>query len=572
MRIRKVVSRVKAARRAVVGLELMERRELLTVGADRHVLLLSVDGMHQADLVNRALAADLTTIRNLAHSGTDYQNASTSSPSDSFPGTLSYLTGATPGTTGVFYDASYDRSLYAPGTSNPASATPGTAVTYDESIDKNSTLLSGGGNFDASSIDPTQLPVDSKGNPVYPSTYLKVNTIFNVAADAGLHTAFSDKHPAYQLANGHNGGGVQDLYTPEIAANVALLDPTTNKTVSADALLAANPFTDVSKYTLVDASTDPLGPTDPNLESTVNNLLLTERYDDLKVQAILNEIDGLNSRGTTAAAIPNLFGMNFQAVSVAEKYFQGGIALLSNGKVAIPSQILQAAFLHTDASVGKIVSELHKAGIWDKTMLVVTAKHGQSPIEGSAGLMKDSTLPDLLANAGIQVANATQDDVSLIWLQNQSQTAAAAAAIINFQKTGTITVYQQGGPITIPASKVIDHVIFGAGLPYHGLGDPLKNSRTPDLVVTLKPGFIWVGNVNSHFKRAEHGGFSADDTHVPLIVAGGVNAEHGKSVVTHVSTRQIAVSSLLALGLDPRKLQGAVADKTQALPGVKLHF
>src|SRR5262249_41899765 len=146
--------------------------------------------------------------------------------------------------------------------------------------------------FDATSIDPAKLPVNSQGQPVYPNQLLKVNTIFGVAHDAGLYTAFSDKHPSYQIANGTDPGAIDDFYAPEANASAALFDPATNTTVSADALLAADPFTDVSKYTLVDASTDPLGAADPNLETITHNVLLTERYDDLKVQAILREING----------------------------------------------------------------------------------------------------------------------------------------------------------------------------------------------------------------------------------------------------------------------------------------
>src|SRR5262249_37323708 len=154
--------------------------------------------------------SSLTNIQNLQLDGVSYANASTSQPSDSFPGTLSYLTGALPGTTGVFYDNSYSRTLFAPGTTNP-NATSGTQVLFDETIDKNSSLLSGSGNFDTSSIDPSQLPVqkvvDAHGNvtfvPVYPHQYVDTNTIFNVAHDAGLYTAFSDKHPGgYDIANG----------------------------------------------------------------------------------------------------------------------------------------------------------------------------------------------------------------------------------------------------------------------------------------------------------------------------------------------------------------------------------
>ena len=93
-------------------------------GPDQHVLILSVDGLHQADVTDPNLAPDLTNILKLQQGGVAYTNASTTKPSDSFPGTLSYLTGAGPATTGVFYDDSYSRTLFAPGTTNPATASP----------------------------------------------------------------------------------------------------------------------------------------------------------------------------------------------------------------------------------------------------------------------------------------------------------------------------------------------------------------------------------------------------------------------------------------------------------------
>src|SRR5208337_3869250 len=177
----------------------------------QHVLLLSVDGLHNADVSDPQLAPVLTNIQNLQNSGVTYTNAFTTTPSDSFPGTLSYLTGAGPGTTGVFYDDSYSRTLTAPGSNS--SAQPGTEVQYAENIDKNSALLSGGGNFDASSIDPSKLPINPTTNQVvYPNQFLKVNTIFDVAHQAGLYTAFSDKHPAYQIAAGSDPAAINDLY------------------------------------------------------------------------------------------------------------------------------------------------------------------------------------------------------------------------------------------------------------------------------------------------------------------------------------------------------------------------
>jgi arylsulfatase A-like enzyme len=567
--------------RARMQLEVLENRNLLSTNPVAHALLLSVDGLHQADIADPNLQPFLTNIINLQNNGVTYTQAHTTSPSDSFPGTLSYLTGAGPGTTGVYYDDSYSRTLLPP-VALGGGSTPGTESQFAENIDISSNLINGGGNFDASSIDPNQLPRDpATGNPVFPNQFLQtnttINTIFEVAHQAGLYTAFSDKHPAYQIANGSDPNSINDFYGPEINSLGALFDPVAGHTVSADTLLktglAMGFVPDVSEFTLVDASTDPAGASDANLEDLTHNPLLTEKYDDLKVQAIINEIHGQASHPSpniTNPQVPAIFGMNFQAVSVAEKYFAGGIVQLPDGSTAA-SLVLEAAIQHTDASIGQIVAELHMSGLWSSTDIFLTAKHGQAPRVGVAGLMADSTLPNLLSQAGASEAFTVQDDVSLIYLQNQSQTQQATQTLENFKNTGSLHVYFQGQLVTLPASEVIDQILSGPALVNAGLGNPATDATTPDIIVTLHPGFIWVGNP-LHFtnKRAEHGGFSEDDTHIALIVSGGGVASRfrGTTMRDAVKTTQIAVTVLEALGLDPSQLTGASIEGTRVLPGL----
>src|SRR6202040_1382172 len=88
----------------------------------RHVLLLSIDGMHAVDFAN--CANGISTVNNgqpycpalaaLSQTGINYVAASTSKPSDSFPGLTAIVTGGSPALTGVYYDVAYDRSLDAP--------------------------------------------------------------------------------------------------------------------------------------------------------------------------------------------------------------------------------------------------------------------------------------------------------------------------------------------------------------------------------------------------------------------------------------------------------------------------
>src|SRR5262245_43054062 len=80
-----------------------------------HVLLISIDGLHAVDLSNYITANPNSTLATLAKNGVRYPNALTTAPSDSFPGLLAPTTGGTSRSTGVFYDDSYDRLLFPPG-------------------------------------------------------------------------------------------------------------------------------------------------------------------------------------------------------------------------------------------------------------------------------------------------------------------------------------------------------------------------------------------------------------------------------------------------------------------------
>src|SRR5450755_2704231 len=95
-----------------------------TVGSKyvKHVLLLSIDGMHAVDFYNCANGiaginsgdAYCPNLAALSQTGINYVATASSMPSDSFPGIAALVTGGSPETTGLYYDVAYDRSLDAP--------------------------------------------------------------------------------------------------------------------------------------------------------------------------------------------------------------------------------------------------------------------------------------------------------------------------------------------------------------------------------------------------------------------------------------------------------------------------
>jgi Type I phosphodiesterase / nucleotide pyrophosphatase len=544
----------------------------------RHVLLISIDGMHALDFINCTGGLSgvnggkpfCPNLAGLATHGVSYLDASTSKPSDSFPGLMAIVTGGSPRTVGAFYDVAFDRSLQPPalatgnglaaGSCTPGQTPTGTTTEYEEGIDLDQSLLNGGapsGDGGANSIDPRRLPRDPARNcaPVFPHDFVRVNTIFGVVKAAGGYTAWSDKHPAYEAVNGPGSGhNVDDFFGPEI--NSVSVDLPQVK------ILSCNPLPDGAAEMAGDDYT-----------GSFQNI---QCYDSLKVQAILNEIDGRTHDGSSRAPVPAVFGMNFQAVSVGQKlvYQHGSIApgFSTTGgytdAIGTPSASLLQEIEFVDGAIGRMVSELESRGVFDSTMIVISAKHGQSPIDPgrleritgdlaagkSPAHIVDSLLPPSEAPSGGQIG-PTEDDVSLLWLADSDQTASAVSML----ESASPPLSNIAGIGEIFWGPAIGTMFNLPGLPPSG--DP----RTPDIVITTNVGVIYTGGQK---KVMEHGGFARDDTNVMMLLE---NPRFSPVTVTSpVETAQIAPTILKALGLPPQSLQAVRIEHTQSLPGLHL--
>jgi arylsulfatase A-like enzyme len=553
-------------------------------GHVQHVLLISVDGMHPSDLANYIAANQSSTssaLVALSNSGITYTNALTGGGvcSDSFPGLCGLVTGGFPGSTGLWYDDAYDRSLYAPG-----AYLPGLETNLAEPLDYDNNYIDGGithnggtPQYGADLINPANLPLNgptgSSPSPVYPHQIERLNTIFEVVRNAGMYTAWSDKHPAYEWVMGPSGTGLNDFYAPEInsfALPNGQPQPTLAVAGSGIGTVNSNPTAyNGSNY----ATVNPSGWDLTNSEASV------QAYDSLKVTAILNQINGKTALGNTttpANKVPNLFGMNFQSLSVAQKLRndpnwntsaqQGGYTS-ATGAYATGSPVA-SALSYVDAQLGSMVSALKTAGLYNSTLIIVTAKHGQSPIDVTTlavennkydkapngtgktvidPLYVDNNNNSFIANvvggtqvsSGIPVSFGIGDDVYLIWLQNPDQTAAAAAMLQNNA-----------------AAFSIQTVYYGAALQnrFHVIpGDP----RAPDLFVQPIPGTIF----NSGKKKiSEHGGGAPNDINVALLVSTPGLAP--ATVTDTVLTTSVAPMIVKSLGLSANLLESTTTDGT----------
>jgi predicted AlkP superfamily pyrophosphatase or phosphodiesterase len=502
----------------------------------QHVLLISVDGMHAVDLTNWIQANPTSNFAKLARRGIIYPNAFTTAPSDSYPGMLAQVTGASPKTAGLFYDDSYDRKEYpsvnyyvSQGLQDPGCVgNPGTEVTNFEELDKGYNFatalvldITGGGTLGKvyTQLDPNNMQrhiVNGQCKPVYPHEYVRTNTIFEVIKAAGLYTAWSDKHPAYEDLSGPSGKGLDELFAPEINSQDTL---------------------DEGAQVGDDYTTSYKG---------------VRTYDSIKVQAVLNWIDGFNSTRTNKlAGAPAIFGMNFQSVSVGQKLAKAGDAdyktphlvggyLNSN---AAPGNALTGQFQFVDAALGQFENELVAQGLDKSTLIIVSAKHGQSPIDKRDRVTQSDAPFQATPGFGTHGFEIC-DDEALVWLAPELEKTNYAAA----------EAYLKANASALHILYLLDRASLTSLYE-----DPFHNTRVPDFIAVTDHGVICTGGT----KLAEHGGFSDDDRNVALLVsAPGI---HPEIVETLTYTTQIAPTILAALGLDPNLLQAVQKEGTPVL-------
>jgi hypothetical protein len=535
-----------------------------TVGSGKikHIVLLSIDGMHEVDFYNCAHGIAgangghpyCPNLAALGNTGINYVNAMSSKPSDSFPGIAALVSGGTPKSTGMYYDVAFDRSLDAPqvktgtglagGLCTPYATPTGTTTDNDQGIDLDDTKLNGGApgagltEGGVASIDPKKLERDpAKGcAPVYPWDFIRVNTMFGVIHAAGGYTAWIDKHPSYSVVSGPGGKGLDDYYSPEVSSAVVPLPGVT---------------------TLQGAPCDPIRDTvgSSAWNASFENI---QCYDAIKVHALMNQIAGKTHSGAPAV-VPSVSGMNFQSVYVGQSVNEAGVAAGGyQNAAALPTSELLGEIEYVDAAIGEIVKSLKDAGIYDSTLVIVTAKHGESPIDPTRYVANGSNTPATLMGTMIPFSEsplnttgigATEDDVSVLWLKKGvSVTSAVQILESSASEIGMGEIYY--GPTIAPNYNV-------------GGWGPGQDSRTPDIIVTPNEGMTYSGSTSM---IGDHGGFAHDDTNVMLLVSNPGFA--ARTVSNSTTTTQVAPTIVKALGLSPSLLDAVRIEGTPVLPEV----
>jgi arylsulfatase A-like enzyme len=279
--------------------------------------------------------------------------------------------------------------------------------------------------------------------------------------------------------------------------------------------------------------------------------------------------------------------MNFQTLSVAQKIISdpttligpdkngdyttsaaqpGGYQLIG-GKV-VPGPVVSSALDYVNAQLGRMVATVHKDGLANSTTIIVTAKHGQSPLNPKQLVtVQDGPIIDAInaawatahpSNTKLIVAG-TDDDLWQSYLSDNSQVAD------NFVKNYLWNHTAQGfdvndNPVTVQHSGLAQIWAGASAAKFFGVAT--GNGHYPDVFGRVQVGVVYAKPT----KLAEHGGMNPGDTHVLMVVNGpGIKSQVNSRPV---ETTQVAPTILHVLGLNPHALTAVQKEGTPVLPGL----
>jgi arylsulfatase A-like enzyme len=280
--------------------------------------------------------------------------------------------------------------------------------------------------------------------------------------------------------------------------------------------------------------------------------------------------------------------MNFQTVSTAEKLksspaeligpdaqgdytegpsLPGGYVTMAGQQV--PGPLLRSALDYVNAALQRMADTIQADGETASTAIILTAKHGQSPLDNrQLQRIDDGPIIEGVNNAWAAlhpgsptlVVQVADDDGLLWWLSDRSQAATDFVKSYLWTHTAPAVTYT-GATITVQHSGLSQ--IFAGQESASFFGVPNADPHHPDVFGISQVGTIYT----TGSKIAEHGGDNPGDRDVPLVVyaPGAVPAGQSNSAV---ETTQVAPTILKLLGLSPSALQAVQLEGTQVLPGL----
>lgn len=224
-----------------------------------------------------------------------------------------------------------------------------------------------------------------------------------------------------------------------------------------------------------------------------------------------------------------------------------------------------------DQQIGRLITHLQRRGIFDDTIIVVTADHG---MVSNTYQLDDAVIKSAVRQAGGDLFFHVGGSSAYIWLHNRADSASVARNLLTvlptFPTAGTtppdaITFAHyrhlagesyRYDPVVAPGKDLAPDLAAA----YQYLLGTFNGPSAPDIVLSYPENMISRAAADQH---GEHGGATWGAQHIPLVVS-GPGIRHGLTSSFPARLMDVAPTVFALLGLAPHRMDGVVlADALQ---------
>lgn len=173
-----------------------------------------------------------------------------------------------------------------------------------------------------------------------------------------------------------------------------------------------------------------------------------------------------------------------------------------------------------DRDLGMLEDSYRRAGVLNRTLFVLTADHGFTPIDHK---ISSDVIERAVKAAGGTIVRAHYHTAAYLWLKDRSKIIPAAAAISHLQNPYIQSVYFKSigpdGPVYIRASGPDLFKVPGVEGANQYLLNTFDGPNGPDVAVFMRErSMVWQGGEKDW--KADHGGAAWESQHLPLVLSG----------------------------------------------------
>jgi predicted AlkP superfamily pyrophosphatase or phosphodiesterase len=221
----------------------------------------------------------------------------------------------------------------------------------------------------------------------------------------------------------------------------------------------------------------------------------------------------------------------------------------ATGGITAP-QVMGRAVSNADRQIGRLIDAYKNAGIYDKTLFVITADHGMTP---SSHSISQSAINSIIAQSGTSGNEANE-----FYLNNPGKAAEVAENIVKANIPGIQGAYycqksSDGGYVYLPSLTTEKNIAGDLDKCYRYLTSTYASEKSPDVFLIIAENW----RQDSTTFKGSHDTVTWLTQHIPLIISGpGVR----KGVVLDSPARlvDIAPTVLALMGIEPEHMDGII--------------